>query len=199
MKNKNILWLGAIGLGLYYLLKKDNEVSSQNSPTEGGNPSLEETPQSQPFTVKDLKRTDRTIVLRANGGLLRLEYKLPYRGGARPSRFMESTSGKWIVKGNLPNLTTTKVCKNSQIDGLDIMPVGIPFDDERNCVMVAQTKDVVQWIFSNDVKWSAEFGKKSWVDNFKPLPMKVRAKRKGMPTPTNRDLMTYGVPSGISL
>ena len=112
---------------------------------------------------------------------------------------MESTSGKWIVKGNLPNLTTTKVCKNSQIDGLDIMPVGIPFDDERNCVMVAQTKDVVQWIFSNDVKWSAEFGKKSWVDNFKPLPMKVRAKRKGMPTPTNRDLMTYGVPSGISL
>ena len=87
-----------------------------------------------------------------------LEYKLPYRGGARPTQFMERTSGKWIVKGNLPNLKTTKVCKDNRSG--DIMPFGLPFDDPRNCVMVARTQDVVDFIFSSDMKWNVKFGKK---------------------------------------
>ena len=161
MKNKNILWLGAIGLGLYYLLKKDkpSTVSGTTSTTETS------TSSKFPFTKKDLMRKDRTIVLTEDVGMTKrmsavLEYKLPYRGGVRPTAFMERTSGMWIVKGSLPNLKATKVCKNSQIDGLDIMPFGLPFDDPRNCVMVARTEDVVNFIFSSDVKWNAEFGKK---------------------------------------
>jgi len=161
MKNKNILWLGAIGLGLYYLLKKDKQ------PTANGTTSTTETTETStsskfPFTKKDLMRKDRTIVLTEDVGMMKrmsavLEYKLPYRGGARPTPFMERTSGMWLVKGNLPNLKTTKVCKGAE---MDIMPVGLPFDDERNCVMVARTQDVVDFVFSSDMKWNVKFGKK---------------------------------------
>ncbi len=162
MKNKNIVLLGAIGLGLYYLLKKDKQ------PTVSGTTSTTETTETStsskfPFTKKDLMRTDRTIVLTEDVGMTKrmsavLEYKLPYRGGARPTQFMERTSGKWIVKGNLPNLKATKVCKGAE---MDIMSVGMPlFDDERNCVMVARTQDVVDFIFSSDMKWNVTFGKK---------------------------------------
>ena len=168
MKNKNLLILSAIGLGLYYLLKKDktSTISGTTSTTETTETS---TSSKFPFTKKDLIRKDRTIVLTEDVGINKrmsavLEYKLPYRGGARPSEFMERTSGQWIVRGNLPNLKTTKVCKNSQIDGLDIMPVGLPFDDSRNCVMVARTEDVVNFVFSSDMKWNVKFGKK--VANF---------------------------------
>ena len=158
MKNKNILLFGAIGVALYYLLKKDkpSTVSGTTSTTETS------TSSKLPFTKKDLMRTDRTIVLIEDVGMMKrmsavLEYKLPYRGGARPTQFMERTSGKWIVKGNLPNLKTTKVCKVAE---MDIMPFGMPFDDPRNCVMVAQTQDVVDFIFSSDMKWNVKFGEK---------------------------------------
>ena len=162
MKNKNIVLLGAIGVALYYLLKKDkpSTVSGTTSTTETTETS---TSSKFPFTKKDLMRKDRTIVLTEDVGMTKrmsavLEYKPPYRGGARPTRFMERTSGKWIVKGNLPNLRgSLKVCKN---DVWDVMPLGLPFDDPRNCVMVASTQDVVDFIFSSDMKWNAEFGKK---------------------------------------
>ena len=161
MKNKNIVLLGAIGLGLYYLLKKDKQttVSGTTSTTE----STDTSPTSKfPFTKEDLMRKNRTIVLTEDVGMTKrmsavLEYKLPYRGGARPTQFTERTSGMWIVKGNLPNLKATKVCKGAE---MDIMPVGLPFDDERNCVMVARTQDVVDFIFSSDMKWNVKFGKK---------------------------------------
>ena len=160
MKKNNLLWLGAIGLGLYYLLKKDKPSTLSDTTTTT---TTDTTPNSKfPFTKKDLMRTDRTIVLTEDVGMMKrmsavLEYKLPYRGGARPTQFMERTSGKWIVRGNLPNLKTTKVCKNSE---MSIMPVGIPFDDPRNCVIVANTQDVVDFIFSSDLKWNVKFGKK---------------------------------------
>ena len=134
MKNKNILLFGAIGVGLYYLLKKDkpSTVSGTTSTTESTDTSAS---YKLPFTKKDLLGADRTIVLTEDVGMTKrmsavLEYKLPYRGGARPTPFMERTSGMWIVKGNLPNLKATKVCKGAE---MDIMPFGIPFDDERNC------------------------------------------------------------------
>ena len=160
MKKNNLLWLGAIGLGLYYLLKKDKPSTLSDTTTT----TTDTTPNSKfPFTKKDLMRTDRTIVLTEDVGMMKrmsavLEYKLPYRGGARPTQFMERTSGKWIVRGNLPNLKTTKVCKNSEMG--DFMPIGMPFDDDRNCVMVARTQDVVDFIFSSDMKWNVKFGKK---------------------------------------
>ena len=188
MKNKNILWLGAIGLGLYYLLKKDKQttVSGTTSTTE----STDTSPTSKfPFTKEDLMRKNRTIVLTEDVGMTKrmsavLEYKLPYRGGARPTEFMERTSGQWIVIGNLPNLKTTKVCKNSQ---MDIMPIGLPFDDQRNCVMVARTQDVVEFVFSSDMKWNVKFGKKqsSWSDGMFPPMSKptIDGIRKGMPIP----------------
>jgi len=162
MKNKNILLFGAIGVALYYLLKKDKPS------TIGGTTSTTKPTNTQPyqkfeFSKEDLMRTDRTIVLTEDVGMTKrmgavLEYKLPYRGGARPSQFMERTSGMWIVRGNLPNLKTVKVCKNSEMG--DFMPIGMPFDDPKNCVMVARTQDVVDFIFSSDMKWNVKFGKK---------------------------------------
>ena len=191
MKNKNILLFGAIGVALYYLLKKDkpSTVSGTTSTTESTDTSAS---YKLPFTKKDLLGADRTIVLTEDVGMTKrmsavLEYKLPYRGGARPTQFMERTSGKWIVKGNLPNLKTTKVCKNAE---MDVMPFGMPFDDERNCVMVARTEDVVNFIFSSDMKWNVKFGEKqsSWSDGMFPPMSKpsIDGIRKGMPIPMSR-------------
>ena len=191
MKNKNILLFGAIGVALYYLLKKDKPS------TIGGTTSTNETSETPtssklPFTKKDLMRRDRTIVLTEDVGMTKrmsavLEYKLPYRGGARPTPFMERTSGMWIVKGNLPKLKTTKVCKGSDFE---VMPVGMPFDDPRNCVMVARTQDVVDFIFSSNLKWNVKFGKKqsSWTDGMFPPMSKpsIDGIRKGMPIPMGR-------------
>ena len=191
MKNKNLIVLGAIGVGLYYLLKKDKPTSTTS--IEGGGNLPQSEASSQSFTPKDLTGANRQIVLTEDVGNTKrmsrqLIFKLPYRGGARPTAFMERTSGKWIVRGNLPNLTTTKVCKNSE--GGDFMPIGMPFDDERNCVMVAETKNVVQWIFNNDIKWNAKFGKKvgGFFDGMQPPMSKpsINGIRKGMPTPMNK-------------
>tara|TARA_R110001592_G_scaffold238657_2_gene498486 strand:- start:1491 stop:2072 length:582 start_codon:yes stop_codon:yes gene_type:complete len=192
MKNKNILLFGAIGVALYYLLKKDkpSTVSGTTSTTESTDTSAS---YKLPFTKKDLLGADRNIVLTEDVGMTKrmsavLEYKLPYRGGARPTQFMERTSGKWIVKGNLPNLKTTKVCKDNRSG--DIMPFGLPFDDPRNCVMVARTQDVVDFIFSSNLKWNAKFGKKqsSWTDGMFPPMSKpsIDGIRKGMPIPMSR-------------
>jgi len=191
MKNKNILLFGAIGVALYYLLKKDkpSTVSGTTSTTESTDTSAS---YKLPFTKKDLLGADRTIVLTEDVGMTKrmsavLEYKLPYRGGARPTPFMERTSGMWIVKGNLPNLKATKVCKGAE---MEIMPVGMPFDDERNCVMVARTQDVVKFIFSSNLKWNVKFGKKqsSWSDGMFPPMSKpsIDGIRKGMPIPMSR-------------
>lgn len=188
MKNKNLVVLGAIGLGLYYLLKKDkpSTVGGTTSTTS----TTEPTPNSKfPFTKEDLMRTDRTITLTEDVGITKrmsavLEYKLPYLGGARPTEFMERTSGKWIVQGNLPNLETTKVCKNNRRG--DMMPISMPFDDERNCVRVARTEDVIDFIFSSDMKWNVRFGKKV-------------VKNTGWDMPMSRPIDTYAVPSGVSL
>lgn len=197
MKNKNLVILGGIGLALYYLLKKDNKVSSQNSTTDKFNtPTLDlddtlVSPQS--FSLKDLTSNNRSIKLTEDvGDTKRMSRQLiftpPYRGGARPTEFMERTSGVWQVIGNFPNLTTKKVCKNVAMG--DVMPVGMPFDDERNCVMVADTKDVVKWVFTNEPKWNAEFGTKQtkgWsLDGMFPPMGKPQRK-------------TYAVPSGISV
>ena len=191
MKNKNILLFGAIGVALYYLLKKDkpSTVSGTTSTTESTDTSAS---YKLPFTKKDLLGSDRTIVLTEDVGMTKrmsavLEYKLPYRGGARPTPFMERTSGMWIVKGNLPNLKATKVCKGAE---MEIMPIGLPFDDERNCVMVARTEDVVNFIFSSDMKWNVKFGEKqsSWSDGMFPPMSKpsIDGIRKGMPIPMSR-------------
>ena len=191
MKNKNILLFGAIGVALYYLLKKDkpSTVSGTTSTTESTDTSAS---YKLPFTKKDLLGSDRTIVLTEDVGMTKrmsavLEYKLPYRGGARPTPFMERTSGMWIVKGNLPNLKATKVCKGAE---MEIMPIGLPFDDERNCVMVARTEDVVNFIFSSDMKWNVKFGEKqsSWSDGMFPPMSKpsIDGIRKGMPIPMGR-------------
>ncbi len=185
MKNKNILLFGAIGLGLYYLLKKDKPSTTKPTKTQPY--------QKFEFSKEDLIRRDRTILLTEDVGMTKrmgavLEYKLPYRGGARPTQFMERTSGKWIVKGNLPNLKTTKVCE------MDIMPVGMPFDDQRNCVMVARTEDIVPFIFSSDMKWNVKFGKP--VSNSGVMFPSANTPAK---FPTMGMNVTYGVPSGISL
>ena len=196
MKNKNILLFGAIGVALYYLLKKDkpSTVSGTTSTTETTDTSAS---YKLPFTKKDLLGADRTILLTEDVGMTKrmgavLEYRLPYRGGARPTQFMESTSGMWIVKGNLPNLRTTKVCEN---DKMYVMPVGMPFDDQRNCVMVARTEDVVNFIFSSDMKWNVKFGKPVLNSGLMFPSTNTPAK---FPTMMGMNV-TYGVPSGISL
>lgn len=195
MKNKNLVILGGIGLALYYLLKKDNEVSSENSTTDKfDTPTLDNTPvPTQSFSLKDLTSNNRSIALTEDvGDTKRMSRQLiftpPYRGGARPTEFMERTSGLWEVRGNFPNLTTKKVCKNVAMG--DVMPVGMPFDDERNCVMVADTRDVVKWVFTNEPKWNAEFGTKQTKSRFLDglFPPMSRPQRK-----------TYAVPSGIAV
>jgi len=203
MKTKNLLVLGAIGVALYYLLKKDKVVSSQTPSQEGNEIDPNQTTpntNTQPFTEKDLSGNDRSITLTEDVGMTKrmsreLIFKPPYRGGARPTQFMERTSGVWEVRGNFPNLPTTKVCRDVAIG--DMMPVGMPFDDPRNCVMVADTQDVVKWIFSNDAKWKAKFGKKqAWFLDGKLPPMTkpmIDGKRKGMPIPMNRPFKTYTV------
>lgn len=198
MKNKNILLFGAIGVALYYLLKKDkaSTVRGTTSTTSTTKPTYTQPYQKFEFSKEDLMRKDRTILLTEDVGMTKrmgavLEYKLPYRGGARPTAFMERTSGMWIVKGNLPNLKTTKVCEGSDFD---VISVGMPFDDQRNCVMVARTEDVVNFIFSSDMKWKVKFGKPvSNSDVMFPSP-NPPAK-----FPTMGMNNTYGVPSGISL
>lgn len=191
MKNKNILLFGAIGLGLYYLLKKD-KPSTVSGTTSTTKPTNTQPYQKFEFSKEDLMRKDRTIILTEDVGMTKrmgavLEYKLPYRGGARPTQFMERTSGMWIVKGNLPNLRTTKVCEGSDFN---VMPVDMPFDDPNNCVMVARTQDVVDFIFSSDMKWNVKFGKKqsSWSDGMFPPMSKpsIDGIRKGMPIPMSR-------------
>lgn len=201
MKTKNLLVLGAIGVALYYLLKKDKVVSSQTSSQEGNEIDPNQiTPNTntQPFTEKDLTSNDRRITLTEDVGNTKrmsrqLIFKPPYRGGARPTEFMQRTSGFWEVRGNFPNLPTQKVCRNIAMG--DMPPLGMPFDDPRNCVMVALTKDVVQWIFSNDAKWNVKYGKVQggFLDGKLPPMTKpmIDGKRKGMPIPMNRPFPTY--------
>tara|TARA_B110000977_G_scaffold91988_1_gene121962 strand:+ start:3317 stop:3934 length:618 start_codon:yes stop_codon:yes gene_type:complete len=205
MKNKNLLWLGAIGIGIYYLLKKDNTSNpktSENTIT---------TDKRFSFTKEDLEGGDRTINITEDVGILSkrmgisLSYKMPYRGGARPSRFMEETSGMWIVSGNAPELKTRTVCPNEAFE----LSLNANGSKDSNCVKVASTKDVIDYIFNNSsLNWLAEFGeriKKRQKGDALPmgaLPMGMP--QKAFPTGmskygSNLGRGTYSVPSGISL
>ena len=175
MKNKNLIWLGAILLGVYYL-RKSSKKRNLGLPTIGlemPTPIVTEKPiftqpyQKFEFSKEDLLRTDRTIVLTEDVGMNKrmsavLEYQLPYRGGVRPTRFMERTAGNWIVRGNLP-LKTTKVCRGEILD--------MSSNNPSNCVMVARTQDVVDFIFSSDMKWNVRFGKAIRGGGRLPLPI----------------------------
>ena len=205
MKNKNLLWLGAIGIGIYYLLKKDNN----SNPTTSENTIT--TDKRFSFTKEDLEGGDRTINITEDVGILSkrmgisLSYKMPYRGGARPSRFMEETSGMWIVSGNAPELKTRTVCPNEAFE----LSLNANGSKDSNCVKVASTKDVIDYIFNNSsLNWLAEFGeriKKRQKGDALPmgaLPMGMP--QKAFPTGmskygSNLGRGTYSVPSGISL
>ena len=176
MKNKNIIWLGAILLGVYYLRKSSkptngNQGVEMPTPTPTEKPTYTKPYQEFEFSKEDLLRTDRTIVLTEDVGMNKrmsavLEYQLPYRGGVRPTRFMERTAGNWIVRGNLP-LKTTKVCRGEILD--------MSSNNPSNCVMVARTQDVVDFIFSSDMKWNVRFGKATKIKGGGrfPLPMRM--------------------------
>ena len=201
MKNKNLLWLGAIGISIYYLLKKDNTSNpktSENTIT---------TDKRFSFTKEDLEGGDRTINITEDVGILSkrmgisLSYKMPYYGGARPSRFIEETSGMWIVSGNAPELKTRTVCPNEAFE----LSLNANGSKDSNCVKVASTKDVIDYIFNNSsLNWLAEFGER--IKKRKKgdaLPMGTLP-QKGFPTGmskygSNLGRGTYAVPSGISL
>jgi len=164
MKNKNLLWLGVIGLGLYYLLSKKTKTNSENIVSNDSRFS---------FTPNDLRTTDRPITLTEDVGLFRrmsatISYQMP-SNYARPSLFGQKTSGKWIVVGDLPELETRLACPNEAFENSLNASGG-----RTDCVNVATTKDVVDYIF-NDTKlnWNASFGKK------------ITFIKGGMPTPTN--------------
>ena len=168
MKNKNLLWLGAIGLGLYYLLSKEKKTNSANTITIDSRFS---------FTPQDLRTTDRPIFLTEDVGMFRrmsatITYQMP-SNNPNPSLFEQKTSGKWIVIGDLPELETRLACPNEAFEN-SLNASGGRVD----CVNVATTKDVVDYIF-NDTKlnWNASFGKK------------ITVLRDGMPTPTNDALV----------
>ncbi len=171
MKKGNLLWIGAIGLGLYYLLKKDKNTNDSTilvestEPTQPTQPTTIANNYTLPFTKKDLLTTNRTIVLTEDVGMTKrmsavLEYKLPYRGGVMPNSFTQKTSGMWIVRGNLPELKTSTVCKSSNLgeDMFSSMPMGMPFS-EPMCTVVATPQAVVDFIFSSNMKWNVKFGK----------------------------------------
>ena len=199
MKNKNLLWLGAIGIGIYYLLKKDNN----SNPTTSENTIT--TDKRFSFTKEDLEGGDRTINITEDVGILKrmgisLSYKMPYRGGARPTRFMEETSGMWIVSGNAPELKTRTVCPNEAFE----LSLNANGSKDANCVKVASTKDVIDYIFNNSsLNWLAKFGERRKKSNGRDdLPMGMP--QKSLPTGmskygSNLGRGTYAIPSGISL
>ena len=199
MKNKNLLWLGAIGIGIYYLLKKDNN----SNPTTSENTIT--TDKRFSFTKEDLEGGDRTINITEDVGMLKrmgisLSYKMPYRGGVRPTRFMEETSGMWIVSGNAPELKTRTVCPNEAFE----LSLNANGSKDANCVKVASTKDVIDYIFNNSsLNWLAKFGERRKKSNGRDdLPMGMP--QKSLPTGmskygSNLGRGTYAIPSGISL
>jgi hypothetical protein len=167
MKNKNLLWLGVIGLGLYYLLSKKTKTNSENIVSNDSRFS---------FTPNDLRTTDRPITLTEDVGLFRrmsatISYQMP-SNNASPSLFEQKTSGKWIVVGDLPELETRLACPNEAFEN-SLNASGGRID----CVNVATTKDVVDYIFNKTkLKWKVSFGKRTTV------------LRGGMPTPTNETI-----------
>ena len=69
----------------------------------------------------------------------------------------------------------------------DFMPIGMPFDDERNCTYIAQTDDVLTWLKTTKSLWKVEIGKSTIGGDFKLPPMSVP---KGRPTvPKGRPTM----------
>jgi hypothetical protein len=164
MKNKNLLWLSAIGLGLYYLLSKKKKTDSQN---------IVSTDSRFLFTPNDLRTTDRPIFLTEDVGLFRrmsatISYQMPSNSPS-PTLFEQKTSGKWIVVGELPELETMIACPNEAFEN-SLNASGGRID----CVNVATTKDVVDYIFNKTkLNWKVSFGKR------------ITVLRDGMPTPTN--------------
>tara|TARA_R110000744_G_C19139383_1_gene538043 strand:- start:33 stop:584 length:552 start_codon:yes stop_codon:yes gene_type:complete len=182
MKSKNLIIIGGIGVVLYYLLKKENKSQDLT----GSIP----TPPKQSFTKEELSGANRNITLTEDVGMLKrmgatITYVKRSTGGARPSQYMERTSGKWIVNGDLPNLKTTEAC-----------PIQIVYD-KKGCSRVATTKDVIDFIFNkSDIVWKAKFGEIIKKDKgFGKLGL-------GFPKnafPSGMDkYKTYAVPSGIS-
>tara|TARA_R110000803_G_scaffold30216_1_gene68290 strand:- start:2004 stop:2516 length:513 start_codon:yes stop_codon:yes gene_type:complete len=167
MKNKNLLWLGAIGLGLYYILSKKKSTSSPKTITTDSRFS---------FTPQDLRTTDRPIFLTEDVGMFRrmsatISYQMP-SNNPNPSLFEQKTSGKWIVVGDLPELETRLACPNEAFEN-SLNASGGRID----CVNVATTKDVVDYIFNKTkLKWKVSFGKR------------ITVLRGGMPTPTNETI-----------
>lgn len=83
MKAKNILWIGAIGVALYYILNKKNKNSARVSPDEGDLDLQDVMNGDEPTSLKPVDPKP-TISLEKKISLFKEGNKY-YRGGARPS------------------------------------------------------------------------------------------------------------------
>ena len=169
MKRDNLLLLGAIAFGLYYLLKRD-KTTNQDAPVvsesdndmddvmSGDSPSTLDG-KNISFTKDDLRTKNRSIKLTSKKLGMTLVYNQPYRGGARPPQDIENRSNAWSLSGK-PNGLKVRTFQAK------LLPVGGGNPPEYS---IAQTNDVIDFVFQNPENWSAEFGKARIVSKDKDL------------------------------
>ena len=159
MKRDNLLLLGAIAFGLYYLLKRDKS-NNQDTPVvseadkdmddvmNGDSPSTLDGKNIN-FTKQDLRTKNRSIRLTSKKLGMTLVYNKPYRGGARPTFDIEKRSNAWSLSGKPNGLkVNTYTAMMPMIGGGKKLPT----------YNIAQTNDVIDFVFANPEDWSAEFG-----------------------------------------
>lgn len=174
LKNRNLVLLGALGLFIYYITKNSIKNSSAEKPAEDeGDTDLTDVmngnePSSQSegdFTKADLTDKSRPIKLESKSLGITLTYQPPYRGGARPTQEMMERRNAWTVSG------ITDVIKLKQLGlNVKIPKLGIG-KSSRKLSPIAQTNDVIDFVFKNKENWSAKFGKPQIKDRFTNLPV----------------------------
>ena len=84
-----------------------------------------------------------------------LTYQQPYRGGARPTQEMIDRSDAWTVSGVTDEVKLKELGLNAKTrKGM------------RGDYTIAQTNDVIDFVFRDKENWSAKFGKSSIYKDF---------------------------------
>ena len=159
LRNQNLVLLGALGIFLYYLTKDSTKKPSAEKPAEDeGDTDLTDVmngnePSSQAdgvFTKEDLVDKLRPKKLESKSLGITLTYQQPYRGGARPTQEMIDRSDAWTVSGVTDEVKLKELGLNAKTrKGM------------RGDYTIAQTNDVIDFVFRDKENWSAKFGKPS--------------------------------------
>ncbi len=159
LKNRNLVLLGALGLFIYYITKNSIKNSKAVKPAQDeGDTDLTDVingnePSSQAdgdFTKADLLDKSRPIRLESKSLGIQLTYSPPYRGGARPTQEMIDRFDAWTVSG------VTDAIKLKELGLNPKTRKGM-----RGDYTIAQTNDVIDFVFRDKENWSAKFGKPS--------------------------------------